>query len=443
MLSILDDLKRNTPQTFDGFAEFLKQAEEYSDDSEFSDDIGSAKEFISLLETLGNKWSSNLKNSPDLENRFRLLLTKLRWMDPFSLDTNWQENLLSNNLIAAIKNGWEPLAKVEDWLFLSEAGLQPDQKRRSEAMTALAKNSEYIGTGIKIDLLDQQGAVPTVGNWIKDYLASLPQNKDLVGGFDKINYLTNSKNVSKLNAADKQILTQVIDIYNELKNPNPEILRGIAQSKPAARPVPKPAAPKFPVPPVPPATHGQDLEVLKRKLEENKVSFAVKNPVAAKPIPAPVPAVKMTIEEIKRETGTKELPPPPKAAAPVIAAVKPAPSVPKMNLGTLNDIHTMEDLKKVEVGHLRQGPIPAQAAIIKNKIIILSEANRLLPYYAVSAFEQSPLFKSYIAVGGNMIHDVAVDRVAAFKEAAAKAGSNLTLPEFEAIADLRKEIEKL
>ena len=61
----------------------------------------------------------------------------------------------------------------------------------------------------------------------------------------------------------------------------------------------------------------------------------------------------------------------------------------------------------------------------------------------MAAFEQSPLFKAYIQVGSAMINDSTVDRAAAFKQAAAKTGSTLTLQEFEGIADLKKEIEKL
>jgi hypothetical protein len=109
----------------------------------------------------------------------------------------------------------------------------------------------------------------------------------------------------------------------------------------------------------------------------------------------------------------------------------------------LDQIRVIDDLKKVELSSLREGPVGVQIQILKSIILNLANANKLLPYYTVSAFEQSPLFRAYLQVGSAIIADNNPDRITAFKNAAAKVGSQLTLQEFEAIADLKKEIERL
>ncbi|MEO8065615.1 MAG: hypothetical protein ABI643_02025 [Candidatus Doudnabacteria bacterium] len=264
---------------------------------------------------------------------------------------------------------------------------------------------------------------------------------------------------------------------------------------PAPKPVfqeVKPAAPKPPATEFEkklaqvsaPSSHGQDLEIIRKQMESSNP------PVSGVPRSLTrgegrIESANLTPEEIKREINTPELPQykepvrpvvkpvlPPIVVAPKPVIYKPvapkavsapaqvapihkeiASSPPKLTqrteaprkdgLTSLDKISIVDDLKKVDLELFRQAPVQKQIADIKYQVSRLAAANKLLPYYTVSAFEQSPLFQAYLRVGLAIIEDSATDRAVAFRNAANKVGSNLTLQEFEAIADLRKEIERL
>ncbi|MBX4205187.1 MAG: hypothetical protein KW788_03320 [Candidatus Doudnabacteria bacterium] len=119
-------------------------------------------------------------------------------------------------------------------------------------------------------------------------------------------------------------------------------------------------------------------------------------------------------------------------------------TVPTGGLASLMDIKTVDDFKKIQPDHLRQGELRSQIELLQAKLVSVAQANKLIPYYTVNAFEQSPLYKSYLAIGAALITDTNPDRSQAFENAVKKAaGEKITLREFEAIADLRKQIEQL
>ena len=171
--------------------------------------------------------------------------------------------------------------------------------------------------------------------------------------------------------------------------------------------------------------------------------------------------------ELKREVNMPELTgnvaPTPKPVMPTPApavpklAETPAPALPKVSIPTsikpigslssIDAVKTLDDLKKIQVAHLRQGERKTQIQSIKNKIMSLIQMNKVLPYYAVKAFEDSPLYKSYLTIGSNLIVNPNPERAMAFRQAvedSIKAGADsLEMGEFEALADLRKHLEQL
>jgi hypothetical protein len=187
--------------------------------------------------------------------------------------------------------------------------------------------------------------------------------------------------------------------------------------------------------------HGGNLEELRKTIQAQKKPI----PPVNLPTPSVNPVVKMTPDEIKREIKTTELPPPevpkpqiPKPVQTVHKLVETAKleikweeaslnSIHPPMLSSLNEIRSMEDLKKIEVANLRQGSLYEQTLKIKTKIKEIAGANMMLPYYAVGAFEQSPLFRAYVHAGTAMIHG--------------EGKSELSQKEFEAIADLKRAIE--
>lgn len=207
------------------------------------------------------------------------------------------------------------------------------------------------------------------------------------------------KNSAFAKELDREVHTK------ELRKPTPEEL---GQKTEAQAPKPAPA----PLRPAPVATR-----------PTVQTSTAPKPPVAPKSInlaPMPeslrVPQAPRRVGEVPRPTG---------------------------GLQNLLQIRTVDDLKRIGISHIRQGELKAQIDLIRAKIISIAQADRILPFYTVSAFEQSPLYKAYLEIGTAMIADPDRDRAQAFERASQKGTEKLTMREFEAIADLRKEIEQL
>ncbi len=492
MISLLDDIKQNIPSELNSqvLSDFLTNAEKYSDDAEFITDSNSAKEFADIIGSLFAKYSKEPNADADIQKRLKNIEIKLRWLNPSDLESNYRKELMSNGLVKAITMGVDVMRTLDQYLFVWENGFQPDEVRRSNLIYDLVNNQEVIGAN-QIVLSDRETVVSSVQNWIKDYISGLPVN-NLGGGFEKITYLTQSPNVKKLNPQEKEILTKVIDIYRFLKTPQGNFATPVPDTDVvpvvAAPPKSQPALPSIPVPntpqpitvPVPaspinpaksksafdqklaqvsaPTPHGESLEMLKHRLEEVKPVPAPVAPVKPSP-PTPLPGgegsikLKMTPTEIKREVTTAELPgykapvlpAPPKPVAPPlkmpipqapVAVVKPpvTPQQIKPIYAAVNNtpgsFKVMDDLKKIEIGYLRKGSLQSQIANIKSSIQVLARANNLLPFYVVQAFEQSPLFKSYLAHGGAIFGGGA-------------ANTDLSQEEFEAMADLRNELERM
>jgi hypothetical protein len=196
------------------------------------------------------------------------------------------------------------------------------------------------------------------------------------------------------------------------------------------------------------ADHGASIEALK----------------AAAQASASTPTADEFAQELKREVTTPELNNSGSQATQVAVKLAPMPEqlatlqappaeeekklevveAPSIGLTSLMDIKVVDDLKKIQTQHLRQGELRGQMNLVKSKIITLAQENKILPYYAVEAFEQSPLFKTYMTIGYAMLGDPNPNRAQAFEAAVQQAGmETLTLREFEAVADLRKQIEHL
>ena len=241
-------------------------------------------------------------------------------------------------------------------------------------------------------------------------------------------------------------------VISSVKSSFEQYKKGVEQVKPVA-----------PLPVIPP-THGASLNALKDRLA-NPAPMPKQAPPASKPL-----GPRMTPEEIKREINTKEIPNASSPIKPILAPspqlVQPAPlvqarftpppkpapamklvSTPSLGLPSLRDIKVIDDLKKVEPAHLRQGYLPEQAKLIRAKIAYLAGVNKTLPISVVNVFEQSPLFKLYLKVGSAILAQSTHDNKADYKQVIAGMVNNgedvLSLAEFEVVADLRKDLEQM
>ncbi len=138
-----------------------------------------------------------------------------------------------------------------------------------------------------------------------------------------------------------------------------------------------------------------------------------------------------------------------------VTVVRPKPlGVPKVRnrvakhgLQNLQEIKSIDDLSKIEAAHLRQGPLKSQLTTIKQIIAYLAKENDLLPINILPVFEQSPLFQLYLKAGFMLIEKNSGDDKFVFDEIMdeleTEGGESMSQEEFEAVADLKKELEVL
>lgn len=260
----------------------------------------------------------------------------------------------------------------------------------------------------------------------------------------------------------KELLEEALAVSN-IKASFEMYKRRIGQPTPTPTPTVTPASAQSPM------AHGSSLTDLRSRIQPGVVATS-KPPVSPDsivPVKTSTPPPPLTPTEIKREVATKELPSEPKPAIPtepqlfpkaptppIKVPVPPPPPPPKPRtvgplpgLPKLDDIVAVEDLRKIQPGHLRQGYLPDQIKLIKSKIAYLAGTNRVLPVQVANIFQESPLFKLYLKMGRILIESSGMDKKATFKELAGKMAmsgeESLSVEEFEAIADLRKELEQM
>jgi hypothetical protein len=216
-------------------------------------------------------------------------------------------------------------------------------------------------------------------------------------------------------------------------------------------------SPVLPVPKAEPV-HGASLEMLKRNIETvqepaptkpelpREQTLAAASAIAVQPdIPVAEQIKKVVMshktdsaESLKRIFDPK-VEPASKQAVPMQASTQPHIVPPS------DEIKSIDDLSKITPAFLRKhGDVKIRTEFIRHKIIELSQAANQIPYHAVNSFERSPLFRIYLLQGSAMITgDQRSDFAAATKLLTDKGMEVLSQDEFEAMADLRREIEKL
>jgi hypothetical protein len=461
----------------------IARIEEMGEDDQYASEPMAARDFYDALEALLVKYGGQI-NGTETYRRLNTVKTRLYWQALQSMDKKLKQDVLQSNVAFALKNNIDVVSYISSYLDLFEYGVGPDMEERQKFISSLTRNEEPVGSQT-IKLKTGETVRNTIGGWLKDYLSYADPTSTRGESYELTQYMYSSPNAKALNPNDQQLLTYVLEIYNLLRNPKyvPEIEK---EEKDTLQPVsvyntPTPAFASAPEPVAtsakeptafekrlaevsakPVADHGADLEALKQRMAVQPKPAPAPKPVAPKPIS------NISVDEIKREVATKELPahvtkpaslpsviqPPKPVAKPVpIAPVArpvppptPKPSAPYEERitppsrpttprpvshfeATFSDIKNINDLKKITLDYMRRGPLDQQMPLMKNKIINLAKENRVLPYYALSAFEESPLFRSYlnhanVTFAGN------------------QSASELTQEEFEAIADLRKEIQR-
>lgn len=168
------------------------------------------KEAFLLAQELEKKLDDNslMRNS-----RYEDVLIKLKWISLSKLKNEEVVKLFAGHFIAALElegyDVWEKLrAKIINDILYEERDQFKEQIKK-----ALLKNGENI-TKKKITINEEE-ALPSIANWIKDYNINL--------GFEEIDaakqsqYLTNSRNVKDLDEEDRRRLKILFQLYEKLK----------------------------------------------------------------------------------------------------------------------------------------------------------------------------------------------------------------------------------
>ncbi len=83
---------------------------------------------------------------------------------------------------------------------------------------ALLNNQETLGKESLV--LNNASVPPTVGNWLRDFVTTLPQQfETAVGVYDQVHYLNASPLVTKLTDNDKSLLSNILRLYSWLTDP--------------------------------------------------------------------------------------------------------------------------------------------------------------------------------------------------------------------------------
>ena len=376
------------------------------------------------------------------------------------LEPEEQKELLSKHLIFAFKNEIDVQNRIHFvfFPFFDKAQITT----LNLLLRAINENSEVLGKG-NITLPGGRSAVSTIGNWIIDYKSSSISPKQ--GSLSVITYLTKSENIKILNKDESELLKNILLLYDWMRFQllPQDVLLEIPESIPPRRPVILPSVSKPPAPvlkpspvfskpgtsatvpgrpAVPPIPHAP--RPLSATRPQSRPSFSPRSTRveagmgearlgfigAAQPMHGlsleqlKKEVAPLDYKEIEREVDMPELVAHKEVKLPVASVLDDRTKV------TPSEIKVIDDLKKLDVSYLRRGELRKKISDIRYQITSLAALNRMYPYQVVMAFEQSPLFKLYLSHGSSRV-------------VGQPSKDDLSQAEFEAMADLRKEIERL
>ncbi len=270
-----------------------------------------------------------------------------------------------------------------------------------------------------------------------------------------------------MSAVERAEWLQLLDEMSDQQiNDLMDILKPAAQSAPqAAKPVlPKSAAP-FSMPKV---------DITEKEISTSKPFFEPEiaahagmqtpRPTAPQPLnPPPTPApVDPSILQKKVENLAKQMAP----IKPAQQAIRPAPAQPLQTqaappprqeqqphhqpLQPLDPAETIalrssEDFARLTAAHLHGADPKEELQKVYDSMVVISKNSDI--YEIISNFEKSPLYKTYIEMGIELLNNQDADRQQAYETVESSMQKSrkefLTKEEFEAFADFRNKIEDL
>lgn len=165
-----------------------------------------------LQQPLATQISKDLK-----EEIFNPLLERLHFLnsDPekrMNLDQekSFAERIFRAGLIKELKHDAQVIKFFNERLFYI---LSQDENYSEQLEKAIYNNTEIIyGKDI---LLNEQPVSPTIGNWLKDYIAQY--GSQTFDSMSQTNFLLNSVNGRKLTETERDLLGKILKIYINVK----------------------------------------------------------------------------------------------------------------------------------------------------------------------------------------------------------------------------------
>lgn len=210
----LEQIKKYTPEIlFDEVAhEFVVS---FVDDLIANIQVGEAKELFIFLTSILAKVPKTIETAA-WRDRYETLISKIRWVAfPFLSETE-VEKLFSTQIVEAIKNEYDIQGKIYGYFRISLGDEVAISSKRRLIIESLKNNNENIGNK-EIIISGIEGKFPsTLKNWIRDFEQSSVIEKR-VKRIAILEYLNLSVNLKGLSESNKEILRQVLEIYEDLR----------------------------------------------------------------------------------------------------------------------------------------------------------------------------------------------------------------------------------
>ena len=208
----LDNLRN--PEVFNRIKELVEEIDIYYF-------IKEANYLLADLVKLLDKYKELAQSEPRLFKDYQRLVVYLKFLALLSQPINEIEGLFKKHLLIAIVKKID-LKESLRLLFLVLRDEDTGDKARRSIIKAIEMNEEKIGKDNFTGGADRLPAHPYVKNWLRDYNAFFSTGQATRGELEQATYLSQNKNVQKLNQAEREILTGVIQLYDYLRFPEEE-----------------------------------------------------------------------------------------------------------------------------------------------------------------------------------------------------------------------------
>jgi len=165
------------------------------------------------LAKIGNKMPS------DIADKYFRLLKVLRLGSLLSVSDNEKEKFFRELILDTFGLDFVNVKNKIDFVFRSYFDAKEIvEDLRSLFLRGIEKNIELLGNNNIVATVAGEDKLvrPTLQNWLTDYNGSAHINPEIKkrGGYEQVNYITNSRNTKGLNKTDRDVLLKILQFYD-------------------------------------------------------------------------------------------------------------------------------------------------------------------------------------------------------------------------------------